>query len=181
MHLNEKMKVTSVSIPDNFFSKKGEKDLIKNAKKMLKDSVKRALTNEKDFNSLALLISPNKLYLCEICEVFPQEKKKYSLIGKYAKKYGCSAAVFAEKQKRKGKDILLFISIAYNERLVFSGGKDTLEDTYVIVKNYNGKFDRLEKISNSSARVRRNEITNIINHIRKPLTRLVSTNKVYVN
>jgi CTP synthase (UTP-ammonia lyase) len=132
---DEVMKVASVSLKGKSLSIEDRREIFQIAKELLKSTAVQVFLEKKVFNPTIFLLSSEKLYFCEIQNISTDQKNRYSLIGKYAKKYKCFGAIFAglaelSFSKSKNIDSLLIVSMAYDERLC-DNGMDASVESYV--------------------------------------------------
>lgn len=151
---------------------------------LLKETALRLLHKGKHFNPTVFLIARDKFYLCEIEKISQDFSKKFSLIGKYAKKYDCMAAVFAGvgeiliKEGDSFVEALFIISLAYDESLIFERGEDNRIDVFLIKRE--DKIELIEypkPLKGSSFE----EDDNVLNGMRKPIERIISLGKIHFN
>ncbi len=123
---DEVMKVASLSLKGKNLTITDRREIFQIAKELLKNTAEQIIAEKKIFNPTIFLLSSEKLYLCEMQNISIDQKNRYSLIGKYAKKYKCFGAIFAglteiSFSKSEKIDSLLVVSIAYDERLCEKG------------------------------------------------------------
>lgn len=175
----ESMKVTSLKL--NFsIPLEDRKEIFNIAEDVLKESVIGVLKIGMPFNPVAYLISPETLYLCEFEKISQDISKKFSLIGKYAKKYNCPAVVFAavgeviSENKDFQEKALFIISIAYDERLIFEGGRDSKMSVFLIKKeDEEVQILPFENVFKNSE--------NFFDNLRKPIEKITTLGKIIFN
>ena len=175
--VEESMKVMTYSF-NKTLTKKDKKEIFDVSYSLAKEILLYYFKKKEYLNPIVVLASPNALHLCEIPYNLNRDVSKFSLIGKYAKKYKCTSAVFVTmSHSYHVKNLAAYIiSLAYDESLCFTHGKDMsivfcmplFKNTKVETKFLNLPYDcPLTDI--------------IIDKMRKPIGRIIPLNSVSLN
>jgi len=177
--VEESMKVMTYSLDKVAVTKEQKKEVFDKSFDLVVQIAFHFLSKKQIFNPLVILASADTLFLCEVTQSSSYDAKKFSLIGKYAKKSKCFSGVFValSAENPEKKPTLVMISIAYDESLTFKSGGDSLVE--ICFPKYHD--DAPLELSLIEFSLKDPAISNIIENIRKPDVEIISLNSISFN